>query len=63
MMDVIDYANDQVERGNAYREAAARRAAAAIPAGEPGDCDECGDTMPRLVGGLCAFCRDGRLMA
>lgn len=59
-MDEIDFANDQVQRGNAYREAAARRAAAEIPAGEPGECDNCGERMPRLVGGICAPCRDGR---
>jgi hypothetical protein len=28
--------------------------------GEPGECERCGDDMPRLVGGLCAPCRDGR---
>jgi hypothetical protein len=37
-------------------------AAISIPfiPGEPGECDRCGDDMPRLVGGLCAPCRDGR---
>jgi hypothetical protein len=28
--------------------------------GEPGECERCGEDMPRLVGGLCAPCRDGR---
>lgn len=32
----------------------------AIPAGVAGECDGCGEVMPRLVGGLCGFCRDGR---
>lgn len=32
----------------------------AIPAGVAGECDECGELMPRLVAGRCAFCRDGR---
>ena len=36
------------------------RVAAAIPAGVAGECDNCGEDMPRLVGGLCGFCRDGR---
>lgn len=60
MADDVDYANDQQLRGDAYREAAARAAAAAIPIGEPGECDCCGEEMPRLVAGLCAPCRDGR---
>lgn len=29
--------------------------------GAAGDCDDCGHYMPRLVDGLCGFCRDGRL--
>jgi hypothetical protein len=36
------------------------RISATIPAGVPGECDDCGETMPRLVDGRCAFCRDGR---
>lgn len=60
MADAADYASDQQQRGDTYRIDAARRAAAAIPAGEPGECDRCGDDMPRLVGGRCAPCRDGR---
>jgi len=31
-----------------------------IPAGTPGECDECGEHSPRLIGGRCAPCRDGR---
>ena len=31
-----------------------------IPEGHPGVCTECGEERPRLVGGVCAFCRDGR---
>lgn len=60
MADEIDYANDQVQRGQDYLEASCRRAAAAIPAGEPGECERCGEDMPRLVNGRCAPCRDGR---
>lgn len=33
---------------------------AAIPAGAPGECENCGDEFARLVDGLCGFCRDGR---
>lgn len=36
------------------------RIVAAIPAGVAGVCDQCDEPMPRLVGGRCAFCRDGR---
>lgn len=35
-----------------------REAVANIPAGEPGDCDLCGEQSGRLVGGACAPCRD-----
>ena len=31
-----------------------------IVPGVAGECERCGDDMPRLVGGLCAPCRDGR---
>ncbi len=32
----------------------------AMPKGVRGECENCGEDMPRLVGGLCGFCRDGR---
>src|SRR5690606_10881197 len=35
-------------------------AAARIDPGSAGECDNCGDAFPRLVGGLCGYCRDGR---
>lgn len=34
--------------------------AADIPAGVAGECDDCGEPMPRLIDGRCGFCRDGR---
>ena len=34
------------------------RRAAAIPVGEPGECELCGWDSPRLVNGACAPCRD-----
>ena len=34
--------------------------AAAIPKGEPGECEGCGETFARLVNGSCAPCRDKR---
>jgi len=36
------------------------QAARPIEAGVSGECDECEWWMPRLVGGRCGFCRDGR---
>lgn len=51
-----------VLRGNLHdtdREVARiAEAAAKIPPGEPGDCDLCGEWSGRLVGGVCAPCRD-----
>ncbi|KXA71081.1 hypothetical protein [Bordetella hinzii] len=63
MTDEFDRAS---EREQADREAAlanARAAAGAMPKGEPGECDGCGEHFARLVGGLCGFCRDGRKRA
>lgn len=36
------------------------RISVSVPAGAGGVCDECGEAMPRLVGGRCVFCIDGR---
>lgn len=58
MTDLIDHATDRVAEILGDREAEIRRAAAGIPAGEPGDCDICGEHSTRLVGGACAPCRD-----
>ena len=57
MSDLIDDAQ-QLEAEHLVLSLAAARAT--IPAGQPGECDNCGDEFPRLVGGLCGFCRDGR---
>lgn len=57
MADEVDIANAQAE---VRREAALSRIERTMPAGAPGICDECEEPMPRLVGGLCGFCRDGR---
>jgi hypothetical protein len=57
-MDEIDLANEAAAKDQARLEHAARQAAAAIPAGTPGDCDLCGEWTARLVGGACAPCRD-----
>jgi hypothetical protein len=57
-MDIIDHANDRAEELMHFAEQTIRAKAAEIPAGEPGDCDFCGEPSGRLVGGACAFCRD-----
>jgi len=36
------------------------RVAPVLDPGVAGECEECGEDMPRLVGGRCGFCRDGR---
>lgn len=56
--DPIDQASARAAEFIGDLEAAARRAAAAIPAGTPGDCDLCGEWSQRLVNGACAPCRD-----
>ncbi len=58
MADVIDEAGDHIEREAAARQAAASARAAAMPKGEPGDCELCGEWSARLVAGACAPCRD-----
>lgn len=55
---------DEAERAQAQeefmREALIRDACRPLAPGYSGECERCGDDMPRLVGGLCAPCRDGR---
>jgi hypothetical protein len=58
MADMVDAAQ-QIEAEHIARALAAIQPE--IPAGEPGDCDDCGDTSPRLVDGLCAPCREPRV--
>jgi hypothetical protein len=58
MTDIIDFAWQLADEHAASAIAAARQP---IARGEPGDCENCGEYMPRLVDGQCGFCRDGRL--
>ena len=58
MADEVDRANDYMEIGLSADIANARHAAGSIPAGEPGDCEMCGEWSGRLVHGVCAPCRD-----
>lgn len=57
MADAVDMAGE-IEGEHLAR--ALERARVAVPAGVPGVCDDCGEDSPRLVGGRCARCRDGR---
>ncbi len=57
MTDIVDMAGE-IEREHLARAIAAARVP--IPAGAPGECERCGEDMPRLVDGWCAPCRDGR---
>lgn len=57
-MDLADEAGSLIEMLQQEREAEIRRRAAAMPVGNPGICNECGDEKGRLVLGVCAGCRD-----
>lgn len=57
-MDDADIASVRLEISEAAGVAEVQRRAAAIPKGEPGDCDRCGEPNPRLVNGVCSRCRD-----
>lgn len=57
MADEADLANDIAAQQLAR---SIRSARAPVPAGSPGECEECGEDMPRLVAGRCGYCRDGR---
>lgn len=59
MVDFIDEAVAKTEA--AFEDALlAVRQKANIPKGTDGECHECGEHSLRLVGGVCAYCRDGR---
>jgi hypothetical protein len=60
MADPVDEANE-IAAADLARGIAAARAPA--PPGEPGECENCGEDMPRLVNGRCGYCRDGRRRA
>lgn len=60
MADVVDIANDFEELITAKNLEFVMSQAAAIPAGEAGECDLCGEHYARLVNGVCARCRDKR---
>jgi len=58
MADEADRGSDREEEIKSDSIAKARRAAAAIPEGNPGECDGCGYWFSRLAEGYCGHCRD-----
>lgn len=58
MADSIDDATAMQEAHLGHSLRSTLAAAAAIPAGVPGECEVCGDDSPRLVRGHCARCRE-----
>jgi len=64
--DEIDATNERIEKETALFEAEARRQAAEIPKGEPGECFYCGEHFARVVyipsvdECACGRCRDKR---
>lgn len=58
MADEVDLLDESTEREKAWAITNAQRVASMIPIGEPGQCRHCDEDSPRLVGGLCAPCRD-----
>lgn len=56
--DIIDRANDKAQEMLDASIEEARHRAGLIEAGTQGDCDYCGEWSGRLVGGVCAPCRD-----
>jgi hypothetical protein len=57
MADIVDLASE-LEQEHLAR--SIRAARVPIPVGVAGECEQCGDDMPRLIEGRCGFCRDGR---
>ena len=58
MADEADRSDKKIEDAVNDGVNEASRAVAAMPQGEAGECDLCGEFMLRLVGGACAPCRD-----
>jgi len=56
--DIIDQTDEREAVLEHARQLGMAAKVAAIPAGEPGECEKCGEDMPRLVRGVCCPCRD-----
>lgn len=55
---MADEADRAAESSDLFLETSLAAARRPVTAGVPGECVECGEEMPRLVGGLCGYCRD-----
>lgn len=58
MTDILDDAEEVIEKQRQLSIAAVQKAAAEIPVGTQGDCELCGCWSGRLVEEVCAPCRD-----
>ena len=58
LTDPLDFAADLSQKLADDEIGRIRRAAAEIPAGSQGDCEDCGYWSSRLIDGTCAPCRD-----
>lgn len=57
---MADWADEAAAISDLHLSESIRAARQPVPAGEPGICENCDEQSPRLVGGRCAPCRDGR---
>ena len=57
-MDEVDEAELRCQALLDGRMADVRHELDKIVPGTPGECDKCGEDMPRLVEGICCRCRD-----
>lgn len=58
MADEADIADERIEIATNDAINNASNLVAAMAKGKPGECDKCGEDMPRLVNGWCCRCRD-----
>lgn len=58
MSDIADDSDKRIEDAVNDGVESASRAVREMPVGVAGECDFCGESFVRLVGGACGFCRD-----
>lgn len=56
MADDVDFATDRIEKETS--KTLEQFKGYQIPEGKEGNCDTCGEWSSRLIGGMCAPCRD-----
>jgi hypothetical protein len=57
-MDEADISDERIMLRTNHAINIAMNEAAKIDPGAAGECDMCGEDRPRLVSGVCCFCRD-----